>query len=307
MTSDSNDQGVTGAALRGLAPTRAPAPAARGGRRARGAPEGAGLAVHVTLRLADSRVIAPTGAARRVAARALLDVGDRFGLLAFHVVDTHAHAIVASSRRAAGEFARRAELALGARLRLGCGFEPVRRTPVHDQWHLHRSLKYVMSQEERHGLPVDLSHDGSSLPDVLGWRVTGHGLAMRVRALAPRLVFTSAMTSRDIGSAELRPDLLGDAAAAAFALDHLDGRDRPTALARRAAAAAGIAEGFRSGVVADALGVTRRRLGQLATEAPPPPAWTGAVRIQLRVRALVARVAEARVDWPLDEVTAAGR
>src|SRR5829696_6495085 len=83
------------------------------------ASRGEPVAQHVTLRLCDSRVIAPSGPARRTAARTMLEIGAVHGLLSFHVVDTHAHALLPCARIEAGQFARRVEIALSKRLQLG--------------------------------------------------------------------------------------------------------------------------------------------------------------------------------------------
>ncbi|MEJ7735552.1 MAG: hypothetical protein WKG00_40995 [Polyangiaceae bacterium] len=241
------------------------------------------------MRLEDSRVIAPTAGQRRDAARTLLQMGAGDGLLAFHVVDTHAHAVLACSRARAGQLARRVEIALRARLRLPCRFEPARIRPVLDQWHLQRSVLYVIRQEERHGICVDPARDGCSLPDVLGWRVADETLAARLRSLVPRVRLAAPADASTLAGVEPDPELLAEAAAAALALVDLDGRSAATVHGRRAAVWAGAAEALRGAAVASALAITRRRVAQLLAEPPPPPAWIRAVRTQLRFRTWLAR------------------
>jgi len=247
------------------------------------------IAQHVTMRLEDSRVIAPTAGQRRAAARTLLEMGAGDGLLAFHVVDTHAHAVVSCSRARAGQLARRVEISLRARLGLPCRFEPARIRPVLDQWHLQRSVLYVIRQEERHGICADPARDGCSLPDVLGWRVADDKLAARLRAFVPRVRLAAPVDASTLASVEPDPELLAEAAAAALALADLGGRAAATVQARRAAAWAGAAETLRGAALASALAITRRRVAQTLTEPPPPPALIRAVRMQLRFRTWLAR------------------
>jgi hypothetical protein len=142
---------------------------------------------HITMRLSDDRVIAPSIADRRAAARVLLRHGTRAGLLAFRVVDTHVHVLVRCDRAVAGSFAHATEVALRATLRLPIPFEPARIRPVLDQPHLYRAFGYVLRQEIRHGTSMDPVHDGSSLPELLGLRVVDDLVAQRVAASLPRL------------------------------------------------------------------------------------------------------------------------
>ena len=54
---------------------------------------------HITMRLADDRVIAHTTAELRLAARVLVEQGRDRGLLSFCVVDTHVHAVAVARER----------------------------------------------------------------------------------------------------------------------------------------------------------------------------------------------------------------
>ena len=246
------------------------------------------VAQHVTLRLVDSRVIARTAPQRRTAARAFLEIGRADGLMGFNLVDTHAHGLVACSRARAGQFARRIELALRSRLGLSCPFEPARIRPVLDQWHLHRSIHYILQQQERHGVTSDPAHDASSLPDALGWRVADLTLAQTLRVLAPRVAITPPVDREALASMEVSPELLVEAAAAALALPDLRGQSAACVAARRAAARVAVVEHFEAKAIAEALSITRRRLGQLLAEPPPSTELLRATRIQLRFRAWLA-------------------
>jgi hypothetical protein len=240
------------------------------------------------MRLADSRVLTPTVADRRLAARTFLAAGVWCPLLAFAVVDTHAHAVVACSRSDAGQFARRLELALSRRLSLGCPFEPARVTPVRDQWHLHQSIRYVLSQEKHHGLSSDPGHDGDSLPDLLGWRVVARNLAERLRTLVPRFAPVPPIPLTELEATKVRVELLADAACAALALGRLEGMAPLCCLARHAAVHVATAEGFGRCAVAEALAITRRRVEQMLVEGPADAHLARAVRTQLRFRCALA-------------------
>jgi len=197
------------------------------------------LAHHLMLRLRDDRVIAPTTAARRTLAGVVLvlGLGREPGLLAFSGADTHVHLLVACDRAASGQLARRAEISLTRRLAPGVGFSRAHILPVEGQRHLQNTFAYVLRQEERHGLPKDPCFDASSLPDLLGLRVTGAFMATSVRALLPQvgraelLGWLGADLEQPAGSF----DLLPDAAAAAVCLPALVGHSRAAREARRAA------------------------------------------------------------------------
>jgi hypothetical protein len=145
------------------------------------------LGFHVTMRLADDRVLAPSDVERRRAARSILRVGRDFDLLAFRLADTHLHALVHCTAEASGRFCQRVACSLLRRLDLPAPFERGRRRPILDQRHLYRAFFYVLNQDVRHGTLVDPFHDASSLPDTLGLRLFDLTLAARVRAYLPRV------------------------------------------------------------------------------------------------------------------------
>ncbi len=247
------------------------------------------LGHHVTLRLVDDRVIARTPSAFRAASRAAHRAGAGRGLLAFRLVDTHGHAVLQCDRRSAGQFAHALELALRIVLDLPVPFEPARIRPVTDQKHLRFSTVYTLRQDQRHGVRLDPLHDGSSLPDLLGLRVLGTGLAERVALALPRV---SPADLLPLLGAELSPlplqlSPLADAAAGALALPDLDGQGAPRVLARRAAVQVALGSQLPVREVGDLLRITARSVRRIATE-PAPDELVRAVCLQLRLRAALA-------------------
>ncbi len=242
---------------------------------------------HVTMRLADDRPLVTSSAARRIAASALLRVGDSLGLLAFAIADTHVHVLVSADRLHAGECARRIEISLQRCLAPRVRFQPARIQPVQDQAHLQNAFLYVLRQLERHGLDVDPAHDGTALPDLVGLRVTGSRLEARVAALLPRVDLGTLAGALVIASHAAAPDLslLADAAAAAFGLAHLTATGLASARARFAAAHA--TEHLQADVVADLLGVSASLVRRLRKR-PPSPTEVRAVQLQLRLRSSIA-------------------
>ena len=145
------------------------------------------FAWHITMRLLDDTVIAPSAAARRTVSRCFLRKGEQAGLLAFATADTHLHAIVVCSRNQAGEFARIVEITLQANLPLSSGFAPAYFKAITDQRHLQNAFWYVLRQQEHHGIACDPTHDGSSLADLLRLRMGGGFLRRNVGEHLPRL------------------------------------------------------------------------------------------------------------------------
>lgn len=188
------------------------------------------------MRLCDDRVIARTAAELRLASRVLLQQGRTRGLLSFCVVDTHAHAVLACARDDAGMFARYAQGALRKRLRL-VPFEKARIRPILDQSHLRSAFLYVLRQNRRHGSSLDPAHEGSSLPDLLGFRVLDPTLAARVRTHLPRLRVEDVAPGLVATLAQLPAslDMLAAAAAAAIGAPSLEGHAPERVAARRAA------------------------------------------------------------------------
>ena len=128
------------------------------------------IAYHITTRLRDDRVIAPTVEQRRALASIVLWQARQERLLAFSAPDTHIHLLAASCRAAAGKLAHRVEVAARHWLCLDVGFSRAEYEPVKDQAHLRNAFIYIMRQYQRHGVQSDPCHEASNLPDLLGMR-----------------------------------------------------------------------------------------------------------------------------------------
>ncbi|NUP12411.1 MAG: hypothetical protein HOW73_40720 [Polyangiaceae bacterium] len=257
------------------------------------------------MRLIDSRVLAPDSTARRAIARVVANQAGSRGLLVFAAADTHVHWIATCSREVAGELARRIGGSLSKRLRLPVAFEASRFVPVWDQAHLTRAVLYVLRQREHHDVSADPTLDGTSLPDLLGWRLLGpnaDAYVARTAALLPRLRRTDFLELAGLGelqpAAEARADL-AEAAAAAFGLAEVSGITRAHVLAKRAAVHAGLRCDVHLDTIAASLRVCLRSAQRMRAE----PADDGAVKAvgyQLAIRAtLRRRGAEREQDVPL--------
>ncbi len=239
---------------------------------------------HVIMRLDDSRVIAESAAELRIAARVLHDHGASRQLLATAVSDTHGHTLLACTREQAGTFARYAEGALVTRLKLAARFERARIRPVRDQSHLGNTFWYVLRQAAHHGVLSDPMHEGSSLPDLLGLRVTGAAVRAAVRAKLPRISQEALLQVFGLPLAPQPFDLalLGDAACAALGLPHLGvvGLD-----AQHAREAAVVVAGGRASTreLSAALDVSPRTVERYRGRAVAPE-LKQAVLLQLRAR-----------------------
>lgn len=248
------------------------------------------IGFHLVLRLTDDRVIARTPAERRLLARVVYEIGDRYGLLAFGAADTHLHIVIVGSRRAAGLFARYVATSLRWQLELAAQFEPCRIRPINDQRHLENAVRYVFNQEQHHGIDADPLFEASSLPELLGMRALSDGATRRLAEHLPRLGITApALLDAALHGASDETHLL-ESALGAMALPQL-GRDPASQRARHAAVHASRA---RTGVLAKRLRVDAtsvRRWRKLA----PEPLLVQAIQRQLRARgALAARLARAR-------------
>ncbi len=243
------------------------------------------LGNHLIFRLTNNQVIASSTEAQRRLARTTLRSGEPYELLAFRAADNHLHVETGSSRRAAGEFARRLQIALRRVLGLAVGFEPLRIIPIYTQRHLLNVFGYVLGQEAHHDLCLDPLHEASNLPDLLGMRVTGSYTAANVRARLPRVKAADLWTHidrREQSSGKLRLDRLADAAAGAVCLPDLSGRNAEAVAARRAAVQVGslitsVSETARG------LGIGARWARRLNKQ-PAPPQLLRAVTLQLELR-----------------------
>ncbi len=243
---------------------------------------------HVTMRLVDDRALATNAAGRRLAARAISRVADAFGLLAFGIADTHLHVLLAADRLRAGECARRIEISLQQQLGLRVRFQPARVRPVESQSHLQRAFMYVLRQLDHHRLDVDGAHDGTSLPDLLGLRISSSNLRARVMAMLPRVDLPSlgkVLELTTMSPAQLDRELLPEAAAAAFGLADL--RKPGRTVTRAIIAAVHVGEHLSASELGRLLGPTPSCIRRLRKQRPEPHELR-AVRLQLSLRASVA-------------------
>ena len=253
------------------------------------------LAYHVMLRLDDGRLIAPTGPLMRATARVIYEQGATRGLIAFRVVDTHVHAIVAASRRVAGRFANYTATSLGWRLGLPVAFDHARIRPICTQSHLERAFAYVLRQAERHGTHLDPAHEGSSVPDLVGLRIPPNEPWRLVHPLMPRLnpsAVLSLIGWSGIETWPLRFEHLLGAVVGAGAMT--------TAVGRRSIYAAAVHLGrdaLDPSELAAALKIPRLSVQRLAALSPRP-SHRRAVELQLRLRGRV--FASVRSVPPLD-------
>lgn len=241
------------------------------------------LGWHITARLRDDRVIASDAISRRVAATVVLRAGQGSRLMAFRVVDTHVHALLATPRAEAGRFATRALGSLVQALDLPVRFEPARLRPVEDQRHLRNAFDYVLRNHRHHDVAGDTWHDASNLPDLLGLRTVGAHTIPVVRALLPRVTRDDLLAHlgvRELGLGPASPEHLAAAALAASGARSLSGRSVESVAARVAAAHTGLA----AEETAAALGTTSRSIRRLRA-APPDRALVAAILRQCAWRA----------------------
>ncbi len=245
------------------------------------------LGHHVTFRLVDSRVIAPTTTDQRRMAKAVLLALRPYALLAFRCADTHGHLELLGSAADAREAAHRALIATSKTLALPVRFQPAHLEAIHDQAHLDRAFRHVLRQDEHHGFAHDPWLDASNAPDLLGLRSVGTWTATTVRRALPRIDRAALLDATGLtGLDEQQPDAtdLADAAAAAIAAPKLTGRSAPVVAARCAAVHVG--RSMRSTAdVAALLDISPRAVCKLAARTPDD-ALVQAVTGQLRLRAL---------------------
>ncbi|MBI4955965.1 MAG: hypothetical protein HY908_28355 [Myxococcales bacterium] len=242
------------------------------------------LGWHIGLRLADDRVLAGTPGERRLLSRAVLRHGERARLVAYRAADTHVHAELLCDHDEVGRFVR----SLGRCLALELGHDaPLRASfvkPLADQRHGQSTLRYILGQEQRHGLASDPFHEASNLPDLLGLRVVGSSTARVLGQAFPRVRRQELVAALGCvpGPEPLDLRLLADAAAAALALPDLGAHDAEAVAARHAAVhAAGPAVLARH--IAQVLDTTTRTIERLRTK-PCDARLLEAVRGQWRLR-----------------------
>ena len=235
---------------------------------------------HLVFRAENRQVLAATAERQRAFAAALCRVGERHGLYAFGLGDTHGHAAITTLPQAVGRFVHDARLALGSALDVRIAAPSL--FPIEDGRHAQRLITYVHGQDAHHGVGLDPRREGTSLPDLLGLRVTAPWLIDRVRAIAPRLrrsLLWQEWGREEIEAIEL--SLLVEAAAASVGTAALTG-NTPWVVAGRTAAIAAAAS-FGTEEVAVALGLTTRAVQRLRSR-PASPALVRAIRLQCGLR-----------------------
>lgn len=192
---------------------------------------------HIVMRLENDWPIARAMDTLRCAARLLVKHGDKCGLFAYRVADTHIHVLLLCDRRTAGSFAHAAESALRQTLHLPVPFEPARILPITSLRHLANALRYVLRQEQHHDTCFDPSHEGSSVQDLLGMRILPNDRsAQRVNKMLPRLTRAEVLSwigAESLDSIAPDPRLAPDAALATVGLSSFVGRSFQHIVARR--------------------------------------------------------------------------
>ncbi len=246
------------------------------------------IAYHIRFRTRDNRVIATSDVARRRLARSFLTIGRDFGLLVFNAPASHAHATTCDDRKAAGEFARRVEISATQALHIDCGFLPAYIAPIRDQHHLRSTFKYILNQQDHHGLHTDPFHEASNLPDLLGLRTIGvytAGLAREYLPQTSRADLLQILGLPDLQPGPARLDQLLAAAESALALPSLRGTSGQAVHARTAAIMVGM-ESFTQAAIAQTLRIPLRSLRRLRAH-ELPAGLLHAVRLQLALRSML--------------------
>lgn len=242
------------------------------------------LGFHLVLRLGDDRVIARSRAERRRWARQLCALASTFEIVAWKLADTHMHIVLRASEAAAHELVRRLRIWVALAVNPGVPLEVQRMKPLAGQSHLEAAFHYALRQDDHHGVEVDTHQDSSSVLDVLGLRVLTPEMPRRVREALPRLRRETLLQYLSVDSlAEaVHPEHLVEAAAAAWAIESLAGRDAPVVSARRAAVAA--ARELGPIATATALGTTPQAACRLA-KVGADPREVRAIGLQMALRA----------------------
>ncbi len=240
----------------------------------------------IICRLQDGRVLAPGVSQRRALARTVMKHALAAGLLVFRCVDTHLHLAVTGPRQGARRLCQTLQSALKQRLGFAVGFLPADTPEIQNQHHLYRLIAYILDQERHHGVVLDPYHEASSLPDLLGMRITGRALLGPLRQRLPRLKGKDLLPY--LGPHRLHRPIsdhrpLAQAAAAAVCLPHLQGKAPLAVAARSAAVHLAAAQGLRAADICDLLSCPRRTINWLRAR-PADPQLLVAVDRQLRMR-----------------------
>ncbi len=236
---------------------------------------------------------------RRTLVRAFARAG-RERLLAFDLVDDHAHAVISGERpRLVARDLRRSLAAVRPELE----FDPPHLKLVDTRRYLRWLLTYLLVQPTKHGLDTHPAlWTGSCFQDLVGARLlTGFSVAP-LRAALPRLRLRSLFSDVGLSEIKLRPranDLLrragaarlADLAAGVFAVDpKLLGRSSLVVTARTLASVVGVELGFSRAKLAPYLGATPQTVGRLASRRLDPAAKRAlGLRFELEERVLQRR------------------
>jgi hypothetical protein len=247
------------------------------------------IAQHIVIRFSDSRPLFVTLEERLRFSRTVSRIGVDFRVGGWGAGDDHAHAAALETRRRALELARRVEMSITKQLGLGRGFAKASVTEIRDQSHLRHSLPYMIGQAERHGVS-DPFHDGSSLPDALGWRLLRPELPTLLAEVAPRVRL--AALAPTLGPATPPDDAAGwfEAGVAALGVGHLLGRDLLAQQVRRAVVALACQAPTRQ--LAELLQCSPKTVRRLRAQPPTDEKVMTAVVAQARWRYL-AKASEA--------------
>jgi hypothetical protein len=244
------------------------------------------LGHHIRIRLQDDRVIATTAEQRRLVARVVLHHGLRYNLVAMALADSHLHMEAVCDRIAAGRFAHGIEASLRQRMRLPVAFVQYPPKPIRSHRHFRNTFKYILTQHQRHGLPIDLLFEASNVPDLLGLRLVGRYTLDNVRRWLPRVRRTELLQWLSLSEWEPADgplDQLEAATLAALCLDELRGSSQVVIKARRAMVEI-LGSRVSNQEVAQRLGVGPRTLRGLRRR-PADPELVTAIRLQLGYRA----------------------
>ncbi len=251
---------------------------------------------HVSLRLVDGRVIAPSLSARRALSASVLRIAALHGLLAFRGSDTHLHLLLLLELAKAVEIVRRVRIGLSQRLGIGVNFACPHFEEVRRQEHLERAFRYVLRQDKHHGFSNDPLHEASCAPDLLGLRVVDSHLCPRLSEYLPRVNQRTILKYLELPELRLGSDPaeLLEGAAAALALPDLRGR-QSSVVDARAAFVQLARPSLTTAELAGMLGCSRRAVQGLAQRQVQPPLLR-AVALQAGLREHLARRAALPVE-----------
>jgi hypothetical protein len=117
----------------------------------------------------------------------VLHQGRPDGLLAFSLPDTHLHIEALCGKRAASRLCQRIAASLKQRLSLPVSNITYPHEPIRNQNHLYNTLRYDLTQHERHGLDAATILEATNLPDLVGFRIVGAYTRENVRRCLPRI------------------------------------------------------------------------------------------------------------------------